>query len=132
MPNDIATQATWQINSSSQGNKKLLRVQSYEVSDGGSVEAVGEVGSAKMVGFRRTPGAKTITFEISETKGPRREVNWEKLLADEEVVSLTKQVKGGLRTQYPECMVSKIDYSGDVDGQHSYTVELVALEQKAL
>jgi hypothetical protein len=132
VPNDIASQATWQINSSSQGNKKLLRVQSWDVGDEGSVEAVLECGSTVPVGFEVKPGALTISFEIKETKGTRREVNWEKLRNDREVIGLTKQVKGGLRTQYPECMVSKIDYNGEAEGALMYTVEIVALEQKAL
>lgn len=132
MSNDVASQAVWNINSITQGNKKLLRVQSYEVSDDSSVEAVGEVGSARMVAFAKKPGALMITFEIRETKTAKREISWERLRDLEEVFGLTKQVKGGLRTQYPECMVSKIDYSGDSDGTHSYTVEICALEQKAL
>ncbi|MBA2718932.1 MAG: hypothetical protein H0U52_06795 [Chloroflexi bacterium] len=132
MPNDVASQATWQINSASQGNKKLRRVQSYDISDGSSVEAVGEVGSDRMVAFRRKPGAKTISFEIAELKVAKREVNWEYLEETGEVVSLTKQVVSGIRTQYPEAMVSKIDFTGDVDGKHMYTVEIIALERKGL
>lgn len=132
MPNDVASQAVWNINSITQGNKKLLRVQSYDVADDGAVEAIGEVGNPRMVAFAKKPGALMITFEIRETKTARREVSWERLRDTEEVFGLTKQVKGGLRTQYPECMVSKIDFTGDVDGTHTYTVEICALEQKAL
>lgn len=132
MSDDLASQARWQINSRTAGNKQLKRVQSYEVSDDSSTEAQPEVGSESPVGFVDKPGALSITFEISETKGIKREVDWERLKALREVFSLTKQVKGGLRTQYPECKVSKIDYSGDAEGKHSYTVEIVALTQKAM
>ena len=132
MANDIASQATWQINSASQGNKKLLRVQSWDISDDGSVEAVLECGSTVPVGFEIKPGAFTVSFEVKETKGTKREVNYEKLRDTREVFGLTKQVKGGLRTQYPQVMVSKIDYSGEAEGKLTYTVEMVALEQKGM
>ena len=132
MANDIASQATWQINSASQGNKKLLRVQSWDISDDGSVEAVLECGSTVPVGFEIKPGAFTVSFEVKETKGTKREVNYEKLRDTREVFGLTKQVKCGLRTQYPQVMVSKIDYSGEAEGKLTYTVEMVALEQKGM
>jgi len=129
---DIASVATWSINSTSQGNKKLLRVQSWDIGDDGSVEAVLECGSSIPVGFEIKPGAFTVSFEVKETKGIKREVNWEKLRESREVFSLTKQVKGGLRVQHPQCMVSKIDYNGEAEGKLMYTVEIVSLEQRAL
>lgn len=132
MSDDLASQASWNINSRTAGNKKLRRVQSYEVSSDRSTEAMGEVGNEQMVGFVDKPGACTITFEICETKGPKREVDWEKLDTLREMFSLTKQVKGGLRMQYPECKISKIDYSGEAEGKHMYTVEIIALGQKAM
>jgi hypothetical protein len=129
---DLASQARWTINSSVAGNKQLKRVQSYDVSDDSSVEAQPEVGSESPVGFLRKPGALMISFEITETKGVRREIDWERLKLLDNTFSLTKQVKGGQRTQFPECKVSKIDYTGDAEGKHSYTVEIVALSQKPM
>jgi hypothetical protein len=129
---DLASQARWTINSTIAGNKQIKRMQSYDVADDSSTEAQGEVGSTSMVGFTAKPGGLMISFEIMETRGTRREIDWERLKVLDNVFSLTKQVKGGQRTQYPECKVSKIDYTGDVDGKHSYTVEIVALSQKAM
>lgn len=134
MANDIASQATWQINSSARagGNKRLLRLTSWEVSDESSKEAVNEVGSSNPVGFKRTPGAKTITLEFRQTKGAKPDVDWDYLAESDEVFSLTKQVRGGRRTQYPEVEVSKVDYSGDDEGEITYSVELIALRQVAM
>jgi hypothetical protein len=132
MPNDVASVATWSIDSTSQGNKKLLRVQSWDVGSDGAVEAVLECGSSIPVGFDIKPGAHTISFEIKETKDAQREVSWERLDETKEVFGLTKQVKGGLRTQYPECMVSKIDFNGEAEGKLMYTVEIIALTRKAM
>ena len=132
MPNDVASVVTWQLNSSSQGNKKLRRVQTWDVASDASKEAKNEVGSSVPVAFMRKPGAKTITFEILETKGSKPECDWDYLEEADEVFSLTKQVVGGRRTQYPECQVSKVTYNGDSDGKASYTVEIIALRRKAM
>lgn len=133
MPNDIATQATWQIDSASQGNKRIRRMKSWDIADGSSVEAVGEVGSPKMVAFKKIPGALTFNFEIRERKGAKMEVDWFYLKDSEEVHAYTKQIVGGRRTHYPEGMVSKIDEGGADDaGEIMYTVEVVVLEAKRL
>ncbi|MGN6103733.1 MAG: hypothetical protein ACTHU0_01385 [Kofleriaceae bacterium] len=134
MPNDTATNATWQINSTSEGNKRIRRMTSWEVSDGASVEAFSECGpSDSPVGFVDVPGAKTISFEIRELKTPKREIRWERLKVLKEVFSLTKQIVGGSRVQYPECRVSKIDESGAADqGYVQYTVEIIALRDQPM
>lgn len=129
--NDIASVASWSINSASQGNKKLRRVQSWDVGGEGSVEAILECGSTVPVGFEVKPGGFTISFEIKETKG-KREVDWETLDQTKETFSLTKQVKGGLREQYPTNMVSKVSATGEAEGKLQYTVEIVALEKKRM
>lgn len=129
---DIATQATWQINCS-QGNKRILRMKSWDISDNASVEAVLEVGSDFPVGFKDVPGAKTLSLEIRERKGVRREIDYHALRDDKEMFGLTKQVVGGIRTQYPQCRVSKIDEGGSDDaGEIMYTVEIIALRERAL
>jgi hypothetical protein len=132
--NDIASQATWQANTSARagGNKRLLRLVSWEVSDESSKEAVNEVGSSNPIGFKRTPGAKMITLEFRQTKTAQPDIDWDYLAESDEVISLTKQVRGGRRTQYPEVQVSKVDYTGDNEGEITYTVECIALRQVAM
>lgn len=132
MPNDIASVAIWSINSASQGSKKIRRAQTVSTSAGGSVEAVNEVGSKVPVGFEIKPGAFTISIEGRETKGAKPEIDWEYLDETKEVFGMTRQVQGGRRTQYPECMVSKMDSNGEADGKLMFTVEIVALERKKL
>jgi hypothetical protein len=137
MADDHAQQVIWGINSASQGNRRIRRMQDYEVSSDGSVETVGEVGSPVMVGFLIKPGGNAVTFTIKETKGAKREIDWEFLdrrraNGSKEIFELTKQIVGGREVQHPECMVSKIDFSGDKDGKHEYTVEVVTLGEKPL
>lgn len=134
MPNDIATVATWQINCSSRagGNKRIRRMKDWNYADGASKETVGEVGSTEHVGFMRKPGGKTITFNIRERKGAKPEIDWEYLADSDEVFSLTKQIRGGRRTQYPECQVSKVDDQGEEEGEIMYSVEIVVLTRKAM
>src|SRR5688572_17049465 len=103
MPNDIASVAVWQINSASQGNKRIRRMKNADRGDEASREAVPEVGSADCVGFVDKPGPKPISFNIRETKGVKPEIDWEYLQETGEVFSLTRQVVGGRRVQYPEC-----------------------------
>lgn len=129
---DIATQATWSINSTSQGNKKIRRMKTAGVTSNASVDAVTEMGSSVPVGFEVKPGAFMVSLNIKETKGIRPEVDWYKLDETKETFALTRQVLGGRRMQYPICMVSKVDEEGDADGKHEYTVEIVALERKRL
>jgi hypothetical protein len=134
MANDIATGATWQINCSARagGNKRIRRAQSVEVSDGGSVTAVPEVGPGEMVGFMDAPGAHTITLSMRQTKGATPEIDWLYLKTAKEVFSLTRQVIGGPRTQYPECRVSNISPSDNDQGEITYTVEIIALTVKPM
>lgn len=134
MPNDIATQATWQINCSARagGNKRIRRMDDYEVSGEGSKEAVPEVGSNTPVAFLRTPGGKTITFNMRQRKGAKPEIDWWYLDVSDEVFELTKQIVGGRRVQYPECMVSSITETGDSEGEHTFTVEIIALREEVM
>jgi hypothetical protein len=132
MAQDIATKANWFINSASQGNKRLARVKDYDISDGASKEADTEVGSDDPVGFTRKPGPKTITFNCRQTKGAKPDVDWEKLAEGDEVFSLTMQVTGGRRVQFPRVQCSKVDFSGDDQGELTYSVECIALARKSL
>lgn len=128
---EIATGATWQISCSARagGNKRIRRMVDYDVADGSAIEAVSEVGPGEMVGFTRTPGALAITFNMRETQGAKPEIDWRYLKRAGETFSLTRQVIGGARTQYPECRVSTVSPSGNDGGEHTYSVEIVALSE---
>lgn len=132
MANEFASQAAWSINSITQGNKRLRKMEDYDVSSDAAKEAQNEVGSDFPVGFVRKPGAKTISFTFREAKGRNPEIDWEYLESSDEVFSLTKQVIGGQRVQYPECQVSTTGTSGDKDGTHTRTVEILVLKEKKL
>jgi hypothetical protein len=128
---EIATQSVWSINSLTQGSKQLRRMRNYDVSDDSSVETRNAVGSDGPIGFVDKPGGRGITFEYFNER-PRPEVDWRKLKDLREVFSLTQQVVGGERIQYPQCRVSKVSPSGDDEGEHMISVEIVALAEKRL
>ncbi|MDQ3295073.1 MAG: hypothetical protein M3619_00625 [Myxococcota bacterium] len=130
--NDNASKVTWQINSRSQGNKRLRRLDKYDVGDEGSTESANEVGSDHPVGFVRKPGSVPIDFEFRQTKGVKPDCDWAYLRDSGEIFSLTEQVGGGQRTQYPEVRVSTYTKTGDKDGEFTYSVGLVALRSRAL
>ena len=134
MANDIATRAVWNINCSPRagGSKQLRRMVDASVEGGGSVEAVNEVGGAEPVGFTITPGPKTITLNFRERKGAKPEVDWDYLDVSKEVFSLTRQVVGGRRTQFAECMVSSKSDEDSDQGEITYTVEIVGLAGKPM
>lgn len=128
-PNDIVNQARWFINASSRagGNVRLRRLTSAEVADESAVETVPEMGEERPVGFSDTPGGMTISFEFRETKGVKPDVDWDYLKSSKEIFSLTRQHVGGRRKQFPSCRVSKVDDSGNAEGEHTYSVEVVTL-----
>ena len=128
---DIASQSIWNINSASQGSKTLTRVKDYDVSDESSVETRNAVGFNDPVGFVDKPGGKTITLEVYLEK-TKPEVDYIRLQVLKETFSLTQQVVGGARYQYPVCRVSKVSPKGDADGEHMVSVEIVALGVKPL
>lgn len=132
MANDVASQAVWSINSASQGNKRIRRMKDWDVGNDASVEAQNEVGSREPTAFVEKPGPRTITFNIRETKGSRPEIDWDALESSREVFSLTRQFVGGRRTQWPECMVSKVSSSGDDESSNMYSVEILALSQRRM
>lgn len=128
---DFASQVVWTLNSTTQGKVRLKGLQKYDVKDGAKVEAVNEVGSDVPVGFKITPGAKTITFDFKVPKG-KILPDWDFMKTGRELVTLTKQVIGGIRTQFLPCMVSTVDPTGDTEGEHTFAVEIIALEEKNL
>ena len=106
-------------------------MQKYDVKDGAKVEAVNEVGSDVPVGFKISPGAKTLTFDFKVPKG-KLVPDWDFMKSGRELVTRTKQGVGGIRTQYLPCMISTVDPTGDTEGEHTFSVEVIALEEKPL
>jgi len=131
MANAPGTQARISIRSTSQGSKRLRRVESSKVSDGSSTDTVNAIGEDDPIGFVRKPGNRTISLSVYEEQG-KPEVDWRFLRTSQEGFSLTREIVGGNRTQYPECRVSKVDPSSDADGKHMLDVEIIALGEKPL
>lgn len=133
-PNNIVNQATWNINCSRRagGNVRLRRLSSAEVSDESAVETVPEMGEDRPTGFTDTPGGLSISMEFRQTKGATPDVDWDFLKDAKEIFSLTRQNHGGRRRQFPECRVSTISESGNSEGEHTYTVEVVTLRAQKL
>lgn len=127
-----ATKVTWQINSRSQGNKRLRRLEKYDVGDEGETAASNEIGSEVPTGFTRKPGPIPIEFDFRQTRGSKPDCDWVKLRDTGEEISLTRQVGGGIRTQFTPCKVSTYTETGDKDGEYTYKVSLIALESKAM
>lgn len=131
MANSPGTQARLSIRSTSQGSKRLRRVETSKVSNGASTEAVNAVGEDSPIGFVRKPGAKTISLSVYEEQG-KPEVDWEALEDSQEVFAMAREVVGGRRTQYPQCVVSKTEPDDDAEGKHMLSVEIVATTRKPL
>ncbi len=127
----VATQARWSINSTSQGNVRLRRVKDHSIKSERKKEAINAMGEDDPVGHTVKPGARTITFNVIEEQG-NPEVDWEFLEESGEYFSLTKQLVNGKRVQYPECVVSSVEGTGDDEGKHMKSVEIIALRVKRL
>jgi hypothetical protein len=131
---DIASGATWQINCSARagGSKRIRRMTKADVDDQASVTAVSEVGPGEMVGFMDAPGAHAGTFEIRETKGLKPEIDWRYLKDSKELVQFTRQVVGGLRTEFAPVRIVTISPSDTDQNENTYTVTWVALKARPL
>jgi len=128
---EIASQSVWSINSVTQGAKQLRRLRNYDVSDESSVETRNAVGIDGPIGFVDKPGGRAISFEYYSER-PKPEVDWRRLKELREIFSLTQQIVGGERIQYPQCRVSTVAPSGDEEGEHMLAVEIVTLGDKRL
>ena len=128
---DNASIVVWTLNSVSQGKVRLRGMKSYAVKSDAKVETVNEVGSKIPTGFKRKPGGLAVTFEFYRKKG-KQVPDWQKVHNNEEIIALTRQVDGGPREQFPECCVSTVDDNGDDEGENMISIEVVALEKKAL
>jgi hypothetical protein len=128
---DISSQSIWSINSVSQGAKQLTRLRSYDVTDESGVETRNAVGQDKPIGFVDKPGGVSISFEYYSER-PKPEVDWRRLQELKELFALTQAVVGGERYQYAVCRVSTVSPSGDEEGEHMVTVEIVCLGVKRL
>jgi hypothetical protein len=127
----VATQTRITISSVTQGNIRLRRCKSSKVSDGAKTTAVMAMGEDDPIAFTDAPGAKTIALEVYEEQG-KPEIDYRKLKAGKEVFSITREIVGGNRYQYPQCRVSTVEPDDDDEGKHMLSVEIIALSEKPL
>jgi hypothetical protein len=122
---DIASQSRWKIASSSQGNKRLRRVQSSQVSSDAKREAQTAQGEDEIVGTTFSPGAITISFTAYVEKGTP-EVDYKTLFDSGEYFTLDREIVGGKSYQYVDCQVSTFpNVSGDNSGAHTFQVSIL-------
>ncbi len=126
-----ASQSRWVLNSASQGNKRLRRVESSKVSTDGSREAVTAQGENKPIGIIKKIGGITISLTVYEEQGTP-EVNYRRMNDLDEWFSMDREIVGGKAFQYTGCQVSKVEPSGDNAGKHMFDVEIIALEERPL
>jgi hypothetical protein len=131
MGNQVATQARWTINSTSQGSTRLRRVKDSSEKSEGKREGVNAMGEDVPVGTRKKPGARMISLNVIDEQGDP-EIDWEALEESGEWFSMTKAIVGGKRWQHPECQVSSVDATNNDDGEHMKTVEIISLRRKRL
>ncbi len=123
-----ASQSRWTISSPSQGNKRLRRVQSSQVSSDAKREAVTAQGEDRPIGTVFSPGADTISFTVYAEQGTP-EVDYLKLFTSGEYFTLTREIVGGKRFQYVDCQVAgRPNPSDDNQGSHTFTVEILAMD----
>lgn len=127
-----ASQSRWEISSPSQGNKRLRRVQSSSVSSDAKREALTAQGEDVPIGTFFSPGADKISLTVFVEQGTP-EVDYLKLFKSGEYFLMTRRIVGGKSYQYVDCQVaSKPAISGDSQGSHTFTVELIAMDELPL
>jgi hypothetical protein len=122
-----ASQSRWEISSPTQGNKRLRRVQSSQVSSDAKREAVTAQGEDDPIGTVFSPGAKNISLTVYTEQGTP-EVDWDALFRSGEYFRLTRRIVGGKSFQYVDCQVST-DPNPDDDnqGKHTFSVSVLAM-----
>lgn len=129
---DPVSQSRWSIASTTQGNKKLRRVQSSQVSSDAKREAQTAQGEDIPIGTTFTPGAITISFTVYLEKG-KPEVNYTPMLYSGEYFTLTREIVGGKSYQYVDCQVASFpNISGDNQGGHTFQVDILAMQELPL
>ena len=129
---DIASQSRWEIDSATQGNKRLKRVESSQVSSDASREAQTAQGEDRTVGSTFKPGAIKGSFTVFVEKGTP-EVDYRALFWSGEYFSLTRNIVDGASYQYTNVQVSSLpNVSGDNQGSHKYTVDWIAQDELPL
>ncbi len=130
-PNDIASQRIVSLSTVTQGKGRLYRVEKFDAKPEGKTTVVTEIGTDEGAGFQDEPGGHAISFDLMEQQG-NSWPDWDALVANRELCSLTDQIVGGRRFQYLPCRVSSVSRSGDKAGSHSISVEMVALGRKGM
>lgn len=127
-----ASQSRWSIASSTQGNKKLRRAQSSQVSSDAKREAQTAQGEDIPIGTTFTPGAITISLTVFIEQGTP-EVDYTKLFYSGEYFTLTREIVLGKSYQYVDCQVASFpNISGDNQGGHTFQVDILAMQELPL
>jgi hypothetical protein len=110
----------------------LQRVQNIKVTDERGTEVKKAMGVKGGAGFIRKQGGGTIV--ISEYRQDIPQVRWRRLLKDGKVFGLSLQdgetFGEGVREKWFDVTVSKVDRSGDDDGNHMDEIELKFLSSE--
>jgi hypothetical protein len=124
-----ASKSRWIINSATQGNKRLRRVESSKVSTDSGRETVTAQGEDTPIGHIKKVGGISISFTVYEEEGIP-EADYRRLNDLDEWFTLDRQIVNGYAYQYGGCQVSKVEPSGDNGGKNMFDVEIVALTEK--
>lgn len=129
---DTSSNAKIYIDSPSTGNFQLFRVKSFDITDDSDLEVVTAVGVTGGAGFREKQGGGSISLEVMREQGAP-EVNWRRLKAIKEKFSITiADEENGIREQYQQVRVAKVDRKGDDQGENMDTVSLKFLRRTDL
>jgi hypothetical protein len=122
------------VNAASTGKFLVKRCENWSLKSEKKAEIKTEVGNPDGAGVVRKPGGVTGTFTVFTEQGTLATMlaNFRALESSEEWFSITKQIVGGSRDQYPWCQVSSVDEDGDNEGSNKFNVEIVALFRSPL
>lgn len=127
-----ASQSRWEISSSTQGNKRLRRVQSSDVSSDAKREMQLAQGEDIPIGSTFTPGGITVSFTVFVEQGTP-EVDYTSMFYSGEYFTLTRNIVLGKSYQYVDCQVSTFpNVSGDQSGGHTFKVDVIATQELPL
>lgn len=111
------------------GGSTQLLVKNFKASENGSTTIAKAMGIGA-AGFVHNRDGLSLSFDHYVVAAP--EIDFRKLSRTKEVFALTEEKEGGKAVQFTHCVVSKVDYSADAEGEFMDSVEVMALVQKDL
>jgi hypothetical protein len=112
---------------------RLRRCKTSKVSGGPTTEAETAIDDDddEAVGFIDKPGAWNIDLDILQEQG-KPEIDYVALMLSKELITVTREVVGGLRYQFLRARVASADEDGADDGKNTMSVKIIALKRKRL